>query len=145
MWLKASSTTRRTVTGFAFATLVISAVVFAAKPKPVVTEGHTAYVTRVSDGDTLKVRLLPSGEKLKVRILGIDSFDAYGRLQGYLRTVGPIQRVDLRRVADGALHFELDVRGDIAQLNDALALQNVLVPVSAPDAAELAYRLVTAP
>lgn len=86
-----------------------------------------------------------AGRTVAVRILGIDSFDAYGRLQGYLRTVGPIQRVDLRRVADGALHFELDVRGDIAQLNDALALQNVLVPVSAPDAAELAYRLVTAP
>lgn len=86
-----------------------------------------------------------SGRVVAVRILGIDSFDAYGRLQGYLRTVGPIQRAELRRVADGTLHFELDVRGDVAQLNDALALQNVLVPVATSDDSDLAYRLVAAP
>jgi hypothetical protein len=87
-----------------------------------------------------------SGQVVTMRILGVDSFDAYGRLQGYLRTVGLIQRADLRRVTTGALDVELDVRGNIGQLNDALALQNVLVPVaSAPGATDLVYRLVTAP
>ena len=79
------------------------------------------------------------------RILGVDSFDAYGRLQGYLRTVGLIQRADLRRVNIEALDVELDVRGNISQLNDALALQNVLVPETAPGGADLVYRLVLAP
>jgi hypothetical protein len=86
-----------------------------------------------------------SGQIVKVRILGVDSFDAYGRLHAYLRALGPIQHADLRRASAGALDFELDVRGDIGQLNDALALQNVLVPVAAPDAGALVYRLVLAP
>lgn len=86
-----------------------------------------------------------AGQILDVRIVGIDSFDAYGRLQGYLRSVGLIQRAELRRVGAGALDFELDVRGDVRQLNDAFALQRVLVPVTAPGAAGLVYRLVTAP
>jgi hypothetical protein len=86
-----------------------------------------------------------AGRIVNVRILGIDSFDAYGRLQAYLRTVGLIQRAELRRVTLGALDFELDVRGDIGQLNDALALQRVLVPVPAPDAADLVYRLANVP
>ncbi len=86
-----------------------------------------------------------SGRIVNVRILGIDSFDAYGRLQGYLRTVGLIQRADLRRVTLGALDLELEVRGDIGQLSDALALQNVLVPAGAPGAADLVYRLAIAP
>jgi hypothetical protein len=86
-----------------------------------------------------------SGQIVNVRILGVDSFDAYGRLQAYLRSVGLIQRADLRRVDIGALDFELDVRGNISQLNDALALQNVLIPVTAPGAADLVYRLLVAP
>jgi len=85
------------------------------------------------------------GRVVKMRILGVDGFDDYGRLQAYLRTVGLIQHAELRRVTTDALDFDLDVRGSISQLNDALALQNVLVPVSAPGAAELVYRLVIAP
>jgi hypothetical protein len=86
-----------------------------------------------------------AGQIVNVRIVGIDSFDAYGRLQGYLRSAGLIQRAELRRVGNGVLDFELDVRGDIAQLNDALALQHVLVPVAEPGTADLVYRLGVAP
>jgi len=86
-----------------------------------------------------------SRQLVKLRILGVDSFDAYGRLHAYLRTVSLIQRAELRRVTTGTLDLELDVRGNISQLNDAFALQNVLVPESVPGAAELVYRLVAAP
>jgi hypothetical protein len=86
-----------------------------------------------------------SGQVVKMRILGVDSFDAYGRLQGYLRTVGPIQRAELRRVTGDVLDLELDVRGSVSQLSDAIALQNILVPVSTPGTVELVYRLVGAP
>jgi hypothetical protein len=86
-----------------------------------------------------------SGRIVSLRIIGIDSFDAYGRLQSYLRSVGVIQRLELQRVAGTALEFQLDVRGDSSQLADAFALQRVLVPVAGPGAGELVYRLGSSP
>lgn len=83
---------------------------------------------------------------LRLRIEGINSFDDYGRLQTYLRTVGLLQRAELQRVDGGVLFFEMAVRGDVNQLNDAFALQRVLEPV--PDTGTgtgtgvLAYRLL---
>jgi hypothetical protein len=84
------------------------------------------------------------GSVLRVLIEGVDTFDAYGRLQSYLRSVDLIQSADLQRVTGGALLFELAVRGDVDQLNDAFALQRVLEPVadSGTGAGDLAYRLV---
>jgi len=79
---------------------------------------------------------------LHLRIEGINSFDDYGRLQAYLRTVGLLQRAELQRVDGGVLFFEMAVRGDVSQLNDAFALQRVLEPVPDTGAGTLAYRLV---
>ena len=91
---------------------------------------------------------------LHLRIEGINSFDDYGRLQAYLRTVGLLQRAELQRVDGGVLFFEMAVRGDVSQLNDAFALQRVLAPVPDTDTdtgtdtgtgtgtGALAYRLV---
>ncbi len=78
---------------------------------------------------------------LRVRIDGIDTFDAYGRLQSYLRSVDLIQSADLQRVTGGELVFDLAVRGDVRQLNDAFALQQVLAPVADSSAGDLLYRL----
>ncbi len=81
---------------------------------------------------------------LRLRIEGINSFDDYGRLQTYLRTVGLLQRAELQRVDGGVLFFEMAVRGDVNQLNDAFALQQVLEPVPDTDTGTgaLAYRLL---
>jgi hypothetical protein len=81
---------------------------------------------------------------LHLRIEGIDGFDNYGRLQGYLRTVGIIQSAELQRVTGGTLFFELAVRGAVNQLNDAFALQRVLEPVQDSGAGDLVYRLAPA-
>lgn len=84
-----------------------------------------------------------SGRVLRLRITGVDSFDAYGRLQSYLRSMGLIQSADLKEVGGGQLVYEVAVRGDVNQLNDAFALRRVLEPVAAPVAGDYVYRLVT--
>ncbi len=86
-----------------------------------------------------------SGRVLRLRVTGVDSFDAYGRLQVYLRGMGLIQSADLRQVAAGELVYDVSVRGDVEQLNDAFALGRVLKPEAASGAGDLAYRLVTGP
>lgn len=84
-----------------------------------------------------------SGRILRMRVTGVDSFDAYGRVQNYLRSVGVVQSADLKEVAGDQLVYELAVRGDIDQLNDAFALRRVLEPVSDRAVGDLTYRLVT--
>lgn len=84
-----------------------------------------------------------SGRVLRLRVTGVDSFDAYGRVQGYLRSVGLVQSATLKEVAGDQLVYELAVRGDVNQLNDAFALRRVLEPVGDPAAGDLSYRLVT--
>jgi hypothetical protein len=84
-----------------------------------------------------------AGRVLRLRVTGVDSFDAYGRVQNYLRSVGVVQSADLREVAGDQLVYELAVRGDIDQLNDAFALRRVLEPVPDAAAGDLTYRLVT--
>ena len=96
-------------------------------------------------GDRLAARYASTpgaGRVLRVRIDGVDTFDAYGRLQSYLRSVDVIQSADLQRVTGGALVFELTVRGDVSQLNDAFDLQQVLAPVADSGTGELVYRLM---
>ena len=78
---------------------------------------------------------------LRLRVDGIDSFDAYGRVQNYLRRLGLVQSAELQRVTGGTLFFQLTVRGTVQQLNDAFALQHVLQPVAGLDAGALIYRL----
>jgi hypothetical protein len=84
-----------------------------------------------------------TGRVLRVRIDGVDTFDAYGRLQSYLRSVDLIQSADLQRVTGGTVFFELAVRGDVNQLNDAFALERILEPVGDFSAGDPVYRLVT--
>jgi hypothetical protein len=84
-----------------------------------------------------------TGRVLRVRIDGVDTFDAYGRLQSYLRSVDLIQSADLQRVTGGSVFFELALRGDVNQLNDAFALQRVLEPVGDPSVGDPVYRLAT--
>ncbi len=79
---------------------------------------------------------------LRLRVDGIDSFDAYGRVQSYLRSVGLVQSAELQRVAGSTLFFELTVRGGVEQLDDAFALQHVLAPMAASASGDLIYRLV---
>ena len=86
-----------------------------------------------------------SGRVLRLRIVGVGSFDAYGRLQGYLRSVGLIQSAELREVVGDQLVYEVAVRGDVGQLNDAFALRRVLEPAADPAGEGLTYRLVDGP
>ena len=89
-----------------------------------------------------------AGRQLRLSVEGIDSFDAYGRLQSYLRGVGLIQSADLEQVTGSTLVFGLAVRGDATQLGDAFSLQRVLEPVTSSAASAdgssgtLVYRLV---
>jgi hypothetical protein len=84
-----------------------------------------------------------SGRNVRLRITGVDSFDAYGQLQSYLRSVGLIQSAELKEVAGGQLVYDVAVRGDVSQLNDAFALRRVLEPASVTASGDLEYRLIT--
>ncbi|MBL8200447.1 MAG: DUF2066 domain-containing protein [Chromatiales bacterium] len=84
-----------------------------------------------------------SGRVLRLRITGVDSFDAYGRLQAYLRGMGLVQSAELKEIAAGQLVYEVAVRGDVRQLDDAFALRRVLEPAADPAGGDLVYRLVT--
>ncbi len=79
---------------------------------------------------------------LRLRVDGVDSFDGYGRVQSYLRSVGLVQSAELQRVAGSTLFFALTVRGDVEQLDDTFALQHVLAPIAASASGDLIYRLV---
>jgi hypothetical protein len=82
---------------------------------------------------------------LRLRITGVESFDAYGRLQAYLRSVGLVQSAELREVNGGEMVFDVSVRGDVRQLNDAFALRRILEPTGGETAAsDVQYRLVPA-
>ena len=83
-----------------------------------------------------------SARVLRLRVDGIDSFDAYGRVQSYLRSLGLVQSAELQRVAGSTLFYALTVRGDVAQLDDTFALQRVLAPVAEAATGDLIYRLV---
>lgn len=92
-----------------------------------------------------------TGPPLRLRIQGVDSFDAYGRVQGCLGRLGVIQHLALTRLTGDTLVYDVVVRGDARQLVDALALQGVLEPVPAGPGADSAagtgsgdldYRLV---
>ena len=84
---------------------------------------------------------------LSVRITGVESFDAYGQLQAYLRKVGLIRSVELKEISNAGLLYELRVRGDVRQLNDAFALRRLLEPIGdgaeAGGSGEYLYRLVS--
>lgn len=84
-----------------------------------------------------------AGSVLRLRITGVDSFDAYGRLQGYLRGTGLIQSAELKEIAGGQLVYDVAVRGDVNQLNDAFALRGVLEPAADSGSGDLEYRLIT--
>ena len=90
-----------------------------------------------------------AARQLRLYVEGIDSFDAYGRLQSYLRGVGLIQSANLEQITGSTLVFGLAVRGDASQLGDAFALQRVLEPVKPQsvsadgNSGTLVYRLAT--
>lgn len=85
-----------------------------------------------------------AGRVLRLRVNGVDGFEAYGRLQNYLHGMGLIQNADLKEVSGGQLVYDLTVRGDVNQLNDAFALRRVLEPEADAPAGDLVYRLVPA-
>ncbi|MEZ5564564.1 MAG: DUF2066 domain-containing protein [Gammaproteobacteria bacterium] len=99
-----------------------------------------------------------SGQLLHLQIEGVHSFDAYGRLQNYLQHVAVIQHVELIRVMGDTLVYDVAVRGDTRQLENAFALQDILEPVATPEevsgdagasigagTVRMVYRLVNGP
>ncbi len=89
-----------------------------------------------------------TGQPIRLLVDDITSFDAYGRLLSYLRSLGLIQTASLEQVSGGTLVFQLAVRGNVAQLQDVLALQRVLEPgdrQATADANELRYRFAGRP
>lgn len=85
-----------------------------------------------------------------VEVNGIDSVDAYAKVLKYLDTLTPVKSVQVRKVSNGSVMFSIDTRGSVVNLAQAIALGDLLKPVSGiaplvPTAAVPAVASVTAP
>ena len=101
--------------------------------------------------DRLAQRLATSRsglQPLRLLVGEVASLDGWGRLKGYLASLGIIESYRVERVSGDRMLLALEVRGDADRLVRTLALRRVLepMPADAPgDGADLAYRLVGSP
>lgn len=98
--------------------------------------------------DRLAQRLATSRsglQPLRLLVEGVVSLDGWGRLNGYLASLGIIESYRVERVSGDRMLLALEVRGDAERLVRTLALRRVLEPLPADppgDGSDLAYRLV---
>lgn len=101
-----------------------------------------AYAARyaVRGGTTL------TSGALRLEVSGIDSAADYARVQKYLAGLSTVSEVNLVEMSDGRAHFDLKARGDRTNLQQSIALSNLLRPVAGPVPAvadgPLSYELV---
>lgn len=57
---------------------------------------------------------------VRLAIVNVDSFDSFGRLNKYLRSLNVVQSAQVARVEDDRIDFELIVRGDAGRLSRSL-------------------------
>jgi len=72
------------------------------------------------------------GEQLHTQVLldvsGVNSLQAYARVQQYLNTISVISEKRLVQLKDSQLQFRLELKGEISDLTQTFALKNVLAP-----------------
>ncbi|MCK5092357.1 MAG: DUF2066 domain-containing protein [Gammaproteobacteria bacterium] len=72
------------------------------------------------------------GEQLHTQVLlnvsGVNSLQAYARVQQYLNTISVISEKRLVKLEDDQLQFSLELEGETSDLTQAFALKNVLAP-----------------
>lgn len=82
---------------------------------------------------------------LRLQVSGIDTAGDYARVSRYLAGLNGVSRVELVELADGRALYGLNLGGDRVNLQQSIALSDVLEPEAGATAgadAPLAYRLV---
>jgi hypothetical protein len=69
-------------------------------------------------------------DSVLVEVSGIVNLNAYASTLNYLEAMTLVRGVALENVAGETMRFRLAVRGDVATLRRALALDNRLVPLA---------------
>ena len=65
-------------------------------------------------------------EQIELTISGIDSVEAYGRVQRYMENLRVVDRLAVKSAAPGRITYEVDVQGGIERLESALDLSVML-------------------
>lgn len=63
---------------------------------------------------------------IAVVVEGISSLDQYTRVERYLRTLGPVRQVDVKRLEPGRVEFHLTARGGAEAVSRAITLGTTL-------------------
>lgn len=73
-------------------------------------------------------------EVVVLEVRGLASFDDYGLVLGYLTGLDVIESLEVARLRDDAVEFDLRLRGDRERLVRALAVRRIVEPVEGSDA-----------
>ncbi len=85
----------------------------------------------------------PDEGQFLLRVAGVDNLHDFVRVERYLRSLAPVEAVQVAVVEPNQVSFRLDLRGSRAGLEKAIALSPVLIPLPDNAFAEhlLSYRL----
>jgi len=76
-----------------------------------------------------------SAETVVLEVSGLANFDDYGLVLGYLTGLDVIESLEVARLRDDTVAFDLRLRGDSERLARALAVRRIIEPVEASDVA----------
>lgn len=83
---------------------------------------------------------------LRLEVSGIDSAADYARVMKYLTGLSTVSEVNVAEMSDGRAYFDLKSRGDRTNLQQSIALNSLLRPVTTPPSSgtdsPLSYELV---
>ena len=71
--------------------------------------------------------LLAQVEEVAVRVVGLRNSTEFARARQYLQSLDAVQQLFIDRIADGALHLRLSVRGGLERLRQSVNFGSVLV------------------
>lgn len=104
-------------------------------------------VQTAADRYSERLAIAPDAGNLSGVSLQVDDvtdIDAYAKVQSYLVALTPVRAVHVLRVDRASLYLDVDAHGSLDNLQEAIALGGLLVPVEPPPAAVTAAATATA-
>jgi hypothetical protein len=99
----------------------------------------------VADTYASELSVVGGATTTRIRVLDVATPADYGRVMGYLESVGALQAVDVESLERGTLSLRVAARGDVRRLERVLALGGVLRPDSAASVSGwLVFRIANA-
>ena len=79
-------------------------------------------------------------EVLELLVTEVNDLDDYARTLAYLESLGSVSEVQVKKLSQNKVMFELIIHGDLATINQSIALGNILEPQA--DSQLPSYRLL---